>query len=475
MLGYSIQSLSVCPCIMISTPNKRKMNPKLMKVIIVSVLLHIAAGFIAGVVTIATHVIKESAQFEEPPVVEEEALPVNVKVEIRQQAPVVTPLQNLKVQTVSNIAVSAVSVDLPTMSESFTVSAGLGGLSGGNLLGGARGSIGLGMSDISVFGLKTRAERVLFVVEASRRMVLDKKGGLNSYRVIKDEISGMIENLSAGTLFNVILFQDGRVSMFSPRLVAAGAETSSQLNEWLRPVNSDLSQIGIRDGKQAMIDTKVDKYPRFYEGMRAHPTDQAVIQKALEMNVDAIFQIAGSHEGFMKIRFKNTPEEVAAAKAKRDKWLADSDNQARLKSHEAEKAEMRKKIEVAHKKHNAERVKKGMPPKVLENHLHNNAKYFGLQWKTQAPDIPPPHPPHLWQEEASIRRYYHELMQQLYHDRDLRPPSINVILFLAGDEDFPKEREDKVKRFTSYFKGKYRILRGENEIRMAASAKDAKN
>ena len=66
-------------------------------------------------------------------------------------------------------------------------------------------------------------------------------------------------------------------------------------------------------------------------------------------------------------------------------------------------------------------------------------------------------------------------MQELYHDRNLRPPSINVVLFLAGDENFPQEREDQVKRFTSYFKGKYRILRGEDEIRMAASAKDTKN
>lgn len=177
----------------------------------------------------------------------------------------------------------------------------------------------------------------------------------------------------------------------------------------------------------------------------------------------------------MKVRLKNTPEEVAAAKQKRAQWLADPENQVLMKAHEAEVVEMRKRVEQAHKKHNEERAKKGMPPKVLEHHLHNNAEYFGLKWKTQRPNIPPPHAPHLWQEEASIRRYYHELMQELYHDRNLRPPSINVVLFLAGDENFPQEREDQVKRFTSYFKGKYRILRGEDEIRMAASAKDTKN
>jgi hypothetical protein len=50
-----------------------------------------------------------------------------------------------------------------------------------------------------------------------------------------------------------------------------------------------------------------------------------------------------------------------------------------------------------------------------------------------------------------------------------------VILFLAGDENFSTDKEALVKRFTDYFKGKNRILRGQNEIRMAASAKATKN
>ncbi|MFT5836664.1 MAG: hypothetical protein ACI9ZV_000160 [Candidatus Azotimanducaceae bacterium] len=55
---------------------------------------------------------------------------------------------------VGNISVSAVDVNLPNMQESFTVSAGIGGFGGGALLGGTRGRLGIGMSDVSVFGLK---------------------------------------------------------------------------------------------------------------------------------------------------------------------------------------------------------------------------------------------------------------------------------------------------------------------------------
>ena len=68
---------------MISETRRPKINPMLLKVIIISVFLHIVAGFIAGVVTIATNVIKEDAQFEEPPVMEEQEPPKEVKIEIK--------------------------------------------------------------------------------------------------------------------------------------------------------------------------------------------------------------------------------------------------------------------------------------------------------------------------------------------------------------------------------------------------------
>ena len=112
------------------------------------------------------------------------------------------------------------------------------------------------MSDISVFGLKTRAERVLFVVDASRMMVTDSKGGLKSmvtdakgglggYKFIKDEITDMVGNLSAGTLFNVIL-ADGFITKFmKPQLVPAGQKVHQELIQWIAPINSNARNAGL--------------------------------------------------------------------------------------------------------------------------------------------------------------------------------------------------------------------------------------
>ena len=126
---------------MLPTTKKRKINPLLLKVIVISVAIHLLAALILGSITIYKFVVPSEAQFEEPPVVEQEEPPPPVKVQIRPQQPKQNALsQNLTMRPVANIAVANVDVNLPSMEQNFTVSAGLGGMSGGSLLGGTRGT-----------------------------------------------------------------------------------------------------------------------------------------------------------------------------------------------------------------------------------------------------------------------------------------------------------------------------------------------
>jgi hypothetical protein len=120
---------------MLPVEQKRRVNPLLMKVILISVGIHIIAGFVAGVITVAKIVMPDEAQFEEPPaVVEEEPPPPEMKVKIQQTAPKQAQPQSLTMRPVANIAVANVDVKLPDMSTSFTVSEGLGGVGGHSIL-----------------------------------------------------------------------------------------------------------------------------------------------------------------------------------------------------------------------------------------------------------------------------------------------------------------------------------------------------
>jgi hypothetical protein len=375
---------------MITQTKKRKMNPMLLKVIVVSVLLHVVAGFVAGVVTIATHVMKEDAQFEEPPAVVEEAPPPDVKVEIKpQQAPQMQPMQNLKMKQVGNIAIANVAVDLPSMGDSFTVSAGLGGGMGGSLMGGARGSIGMGVSDISVFGLTAKAERVLFLIDASQDMLTDKKGGLNSYQVIKDEITNMVKGLSTGTLFNVAMYDAGGISFFSSGLKSAGADSHQQLVRWISGINSSISQVGLpRGGRKSMgslLKTSADD--ELFKVFQKGRGNAVLTHLALEQKVDAVFVISGSMDGFSRMVGKR--ELTPAEKAKNDAYYASAEYQQAKTAYSAEVARVQPLVAAAEKRENASRAKRGQPPKVWGSgggaSLEAKAKYFRIKFDARRP------------------------------------------------------------------------------------------
>jgi len=460
---------------MLPPVKKKKMNPLLMKVIVISVGMHVIAGFIAGIITVANIVIQEDAQFEEPPVVEIEEPPPPVKVQIKPQQPKQQQAQRLSMRPVANIAVAQVDVNLPDMDQSFTVSAGLGGIGGGSLLGGTRGSIGMGLSDVSVFGLKTRAERILFVIDANRQMVTDKKGGLNSYKVIKDEITDMVGNLSAGTLFNVMLQDRSRTMLFKPQLTSAGAEVHQELIQWINPINASATKVGLEDNRLAkkpqlktLNGEAVNTAIR--HGWRGNETG-FITQVALEQNVDAIFFITGYHRGFETIRRTLNEREEAEWQRK----IAKRDYIKQLAEHKLEIPKMEARIKAEMAKINAERKKKGQPARVLEQRhgVYSNANELGLKWPKGTNH--PGHKPSHEIKDSDVSKYFRTLIDELYENDEKPVPSVNVVLFLAGDEELRKEWKIQLDKYVKFFRGKNRVIRGEDEIQSARSSKNTKN
>ena len=460
---------------MIPAELKKKMNPMLMKVIGASVLVHILGAFIAGVVTIATIVIQDDAQFELPPSVVEEEPPREVKVVIRPEQAKVPQTQRLSMRPVANIAVADVDVNLPDMDQSFTVSAGLGGVGGGRLLGGTRGSIGMGISDISVFGLKTRAERILFVIDTNRRMVTDKKGGLDSYRVIKDEISDMVGNLSAGSLFNVMLTDIRRIKLFKPRLVPSGAEVHQELIKWISTVNDDAT----RPGLEGVYDSFVPLLKALSESeMQAavswnngHNHTAFMTQLVIEQSADAIFMITGDHRGFGQVVAPPGEAQLLAWEELRSAAAY----QEQAAAFYREEPEMKRRIANELAKINKARAARGEPPRVLarkSNDVRGQANELGLKWKNPHPGGGPGHTDI---DPRRVEKHFTEVIEKLYISRGQQPPSLNVILFLAGDEVYEKSWEDELKSYVRFFEGRSRIIRGKNEIISARSATETMN
>lgn len=441
----------------------------LLNVLLISGGVHAVALFILGSITVYKYIIPDDAQFEEPPAIVEEVPPPEMKVEIKPKAaPQQQAMQSLRMKQVGNITVSAVDVDLPAMNESFTVSAGMGGFGGGSLLGGTRGSIGIGMSDISVFGLKTRAERVLFVIDASKTMLTDKKGGLNSYKIIKDEIVDMVGNLSAGTLFNVAFYDNGRFLMFKPRPVPAGSEVKQELFQWVGPINSDVNNLGIRGAKTIPLETlKEEPVHQAMAHSQWHTGNENayITQVFLEQSIDAVFVIAARHSGFQSIVRPSTKEE-------NEEWQRISSKPKYIEALAAHNKDRAEKMKIARQRLaelNEDRKKKGIPPRIFDG--GDLVRLMGLNYDHPHPGHKPKHSI----EVRQVEKYFRELSKILYKNNDGTPPSINVVLFLAGDEKFSETSEDKLKDYTRFFGGKYRIIRGLNEIKSARSSSDTTN
>jgi len=460
---------------MISKLKKRKMNPMLLNVLLISVGVHAIALFILGSITVYKYIIPDEAAFEEPAVVVEEQPPPDVKIEIKQQAaPQEQSMQSLRMKQVGNIAVTAVDVNLPDMQDSFTVSAGVGGFGGGSLLGGTRGSIGIGMSDVSVFGIDARAERILFVIDANREMVTDAKGGLNSYKVIKDEITDMVGNLSAGTLFNVMIADRRNNKVFKPQLVPAGQEVHQQIIQWLAPINANANNPGLegargvsRDRLQTFADLDINK-DMSWSGHRGNETAY-MTQIALEQEVDAIFFITGYHRGFEQLRRRLTEREEADWQ----RIVTSRKYIDQLAEHQKEVPLMQKRINDAMAKINEDRKKKGQPPRVLAQRygVYSNAGELDLKWETPHPGWMPYHS----HKSREVEGYFKDLVEVLYTDKGGIKPSLNVVLFLAGDEEMRKDWEDQLDDYVDFFRGKYRIIRGLDEIKSARSSKGTVN
>ena len=460
---------------MIIPQKKRKINPILLNVLLISGGVHAVALFILGSITVYKYIIPDEAQFEEPSSVVEEQPPPEVKIEIKQQPPKQQAMQSLRMKQVGNIAVSAVDVNLPNMQESFTVSAGMGGFGGGSLLGGTRGTLGIGMSDISVFGLKTRAERILFVIDANRQMLTDAKGGLKSYKIIKDEITDMVGNLSAGTLFNVMMADRRNSMFFKQQLVPAGQEVHQQLIQWITPINANARNAGLIEGARGVGRERLQtlredaNHEDILWAKHAGNDTAFMTQLALEQDVDAIFFIAGYHRGFERVRRRLTEREEA-------EWIRFSTSQKyldQLAKHEEDVPIMQRRIDNKMSRINEERKKKGQPARVLNSRfgIYTDTRELELEWETKHPGWRPTY----YLESREIEKYFKKVADNLYTNKGSEKPSVNVILFLAGDEEMRKEWEDQLDDYTDFFQGKYRIIRGLDEINEARSSSNTKN
>ncbi|MGE9292026.1 MAG: hypothetical protein ACQKBW_00300, partial [Puniceicoccales bacterium] len=395
---------------------KRKVNLPLIEVIAISLIVHLVAIIGLGGYTIYTALAPEDPDMEAPPPperIEPNKLQQQVRIQ-QQQKRSSRPVQKISVTNASSVNLPDLSVDMPTVNTTVAVGGNYGAGRLDDDFGG--GGIDFSKSAVDFFGIKSTGERVTFIVDASKYMLEDKKGGLPAYNIIKEEISKMVDKLSSGTLFNVMFYDGGKLQAYSTKLLPATRQNKELFKEWIKPINKDIGSVG-KLSTNLRIENK-DIQPM---------TDKAsnwvkALQVAMEQGSDTINIIVAAWQ-FHGRGLQG--EEL-------ERWYRSVDW-----GEEQQKAwdDSVKKAEAWLKAENEKRRKAGKPERVVTWIGSIVAELFPKVRRKPAPSF----------DVDEVDKFISNVQRQLYRGRDERPPPINVVLFLGADEN--ENKNSSVKAF----------------------------
>ena len=306
-----------------------------------AVLIVVALSFVA--VTVIT---KEDQVFEAKPVsrpkvqLKKLQVPVNIKKKKMQK-----PKLRKRIVVQPKLNQSMPDIKMP---EITGVKGGLGNAAGAGL--GGAGSLGFNMPEMSLFGVKSRGEKVSIILDASGDMMVDTMGGIPAYTIIKSELVRILEGLNPAVLFNIAIYDDRASYTLYPSLVSANVSNVAKVEEWLKPLNAVSKGMGDRDygartkgAGGVQVDGKIVADP-----LKSNPGDWArPALQAMEQGADVVF--------LLSCRWGNLRYKVGTRDKER-KWSEEDQ-----KRYEADIA----KAKALHKKENDRRRAKGQPPRVI--------------------------------------------------------------------------------------------------------------
>jgi von Willebrand factor type A domain len=428
-----------------------------------SVIIHAAVIALLGGVVVFKVLERPPAQFKPPPppakTVKIEPRKLQHKIKIREQQqnsgrPRVSP--RLTANRVSGISLPEIEADpmaAPVKSniqKNIGKNFSMGGLGTGLGSGTGSGGLGLGTSTVSFFGIQAAGERIAFVIDLSRSMVEDDKGGLNGINVLKDELKNMVQKLNDGTFFNLIFFDDN-VDLFKPKLVVAKPPTKKEADQFISPYYADFGKEVLQNYSQDKRDwpsaTRLHNYnlPMLestakYVGEGGNKNSQidAPLAAAFQMQADTIFIISDGYPVFERALFgKELEEYQRRVKEAEEKWAKLSPKE--LERIEKSNQESREKYWKALDAENAKRARRGLPPKVFEE-----GGPGGTGFGVGRPSL----------TSAQTIEYIRAVAVELYGDKK-KMPKIYTVAYgaQAGGEEF-------LQSLSREFHGRYRKIRG---------------
>ena len=271
-------------------------------------------------------------------------------------------------------------------------------------------------------------EKICLIVDVSKSMCEDERGGLKGYQQVKRDVINVIRSFKDGLLFNVIVFEDG-VARCWDRLRPSTKVTRLDAESWVNAYNRLEGPYGLPSSNYA---------PPAY-GLEAQGGTSRLdlaLTAAFEQGSDAIFVIT---DGVPQIiRSIETDSNSAAAPVEE---LSEGEYQSAMKAWENAVA--------AWDKENAKRTEKGLGPKLTEGGGGRPAQPSRRRGGSRATTIT------YWTTD-DVLAHMQTLQETLYTEKGRGEASVHVVAYSVDGVT-----RKFLRKLARENQGKYRSIRGD--------------
>lgn len=248
----------------ISSRRQKSLSTVVRRSLYVSFAIHLLL-LLGAAVFVISHVFynRESTFVGQPPPMktyEPRKLEFKVKVSKQQRSssrPSMSP-RMVSTKMSSQIALPEIKMDAKVVKTSFQPKfKAFGGTGLGSGLGTGYGlsGFGSGVSAFNFFGIQGRGDRIAILVDVSVSMVEDEEGGIKGYQHVKNRIGQVIDAMSDGAMFNLIVFADA-AQTFEKQMVVANDDNKAKAKLFLRPFNTE-GNYGLTTGNVEPVNSGV--------------------------------------------------------------------------------------------------------------------------------------------------------------------------------------------------------------------------
>lgn len=454
----------------------RRSNPLLWSVIMVSVVVHVLALLVAGGITIYQYAMPPGQIFEEPlpyQTIDRNRLEFSIQLEDRQRD-TRRPVERVGVTTIVDMTMPDVDFEAPVGIPRVAVE----GLADAGRGGAIQPSEGLVIEPTAmvVFGRPSSGEKFLFIIDADRTLMVDARGGMPTYDVIKEELIRAVSELPTSALFNAMIYEHRRIQVWSDRLSPASQANKEAFAEWLLPVNTDFERLGVRSsnfepqklfGRVGDFIVRENYFPHhFFHALAA----------GFELTPDAVFWLSPDVAAWGRIR---RIEVTGEAREEARRRIAENVHNSPFANEEEwrEAAQtLNEAVSVAVREYkqreNQRREARGISPRVYSPSEDRELRNRLREQVLAELGIPDPrgiqvHPRQtvIRVPEREAKQWTDQYQRLVFDEQRLDRPTINMIIFKGADEPWDRNVDDRrVRDFVREFNGGYRVLRGLGHI-----------